>query len=1483
MFKKLLLALVALFCITAQAAIPPGTVVKQGIPAVKARGEVKGHFKIRTASTVLGGNAAIAGDVAIKPQSPLKIPKAGDGVKMPDLVGSVVQSNSGLAVGIYSIDENGLNPIKTGYTMNASNGGAALDGKYICCFMDQFNGQVYGAYYRIFDMSDWTLVAQNYNADFDMMSECMTSDGSVIYGCFYNKELSGYELGTMSLDPVARTGTIRVITKPYSALACSPDALYGIYGDGTLVAIDRTTGDETVLSNTGIVSDYLTSAAFDTKSGLLYYASCNDSETALYSVDFNNGYSVSRICDLKGEVCGMHIIAPLAEDDAPAAVADLSVSFAKGSLQGNASFTMPSVRFGGGELAGDLSYKVMADNAEVAVGTAPAGSSVKADIQVAKAGMYKFTVITGNSAGNSPASNKVGMWVGPDKPFAPANVDIAYNDGKFNVTWDAVTSSVNSGYFDAERVKYTVTRYLNGVRDAVVADGISATQYDDAVAAPERLTIYTYKVFATFEGTASDETKSNAVVMGDIIPPYTNGFATADDFLPFTTIDANEDYATWNWHESGSALMGFSMDKDLDDWLMSAPVRLEAGKAYRLSVDARGESEYYTDIFEVRMGTGKGAADMSTELIGATQLTDAIYRTYYSLITPKATGTYYIGIHAMSKKNMGSVYIDNFTIEAAIDDAAPAIVENVKFTAQPDGSAAIDLSFNAPARSIAGAELASIAEIKVVRDGEVVRTFTDVAPAARLAFKDAVGTEKTVHYTITASNDHGEGVPFDKDAYAGLKLPATPVDCRIVESATTPGHVTVTWNPLAQDIDGDFINSDLITYTMVDKNQQIVATGLTAEDAVNGWSADVVLPEDGEQALAIYYIFAENRVGRNPVNGFTDMIPVGNPYTLPFKESCPDALLEHVWMNEGAFWGTAQSCYQPVCMPQDGDKGMFYLEPFLAKENNLLLSGKMLIPDSDNVGLSFYYCGTADDLFDIAPAVRIIGGDTYYLTEPIHTNSVGTGWQRVFVPLDAFKGKMVQVGVNVNARSQQDYFLLDNIEVREFAAHDVAVSDFSVPSTMTVGVDNKATVTVTNMGTNEAGNITLQLLAGDEVAETINIGSLGVSVKKTVELTVRPDVTQKSAISYRVKAVYDGDEDLSNNQSEVRTVEFTASRLPVVTIDGSVADRQVTLTWQAPVADATTEQVTDDLEDYDSFAIGNAGDYSFYDIDGDETFGLEGGIMFENQGQAMSYIVFDTKGVDDAYYDNVKGYAHSGSKCLAAFSSVSKGNDDWLISPELPGIAQTISFWHRSVNTNYGYDQFEILYSTTGNTPADFVKYDEAYASGLGWSKIEASLPEGTKYFAIRCISYQTLAWLIDDISYTRGTPGYTVIGYNIYRDGVKINDSVVTDTSYVDDLSEVSDADRHSYNVSAVYAEGESGLSNVYDANMSGVGSIAADNISITAGNGVIVVNGADNVTVYGIDGKTCATARGNAAIAVRPGFYIVKADNKVATVTVR
>jgi len=1447
-----------------------------GASAIGSTADVKATFKFRGAHSVRteqssklkSANHQVSGSVLASKKVAKVAPKE---VKLPNLIGSVVQSNSGLNIGIYSITANGLSPIKTNYTMNAANGGAALDGMYICCFMDQYQGQVYGAYYRVFDMSNWSLVQQNYQADFNMMSECMTSDGNDIYGCFYKNDLSGYELGTMALTPQPqRTGTICSLSAPYIALACDAQNLYGLYGDGKLVQINKQNGTETQLANTGVVSTYLSSAAFDSKTRILYYANCTDSETALYSIDFNNNYATAKVCDLSGEVCGMHLIAPLAEDGAPAAVGDFAVEFGEnGSLSGNATFTMPTKTFAGEDLSGELNYKVFASGVECAAGKAEAGAAVSVPVQVEKAGKYKFTVVITNTVGDSPASNNTTLWVGPDEPSAPIGASLQYADSKFEISWNAVTESMNNGYFDASRVTYTVTRYVNNEKDAVVAEGISALTCQDEVNAPESFTTYTYEVVASFEGVSSVGTMTNAVSLGNIVPPYKNEFNTETDMDAFTVTGGN---AIWTY-SNGEVVSGYDMWNDVDTWLTTKAVKLEAGKAYKFSIDAHGE-DYYTDVFEVKMGNS--SSELTTQIIEETTLKDGVYRTYYGDITVETTGLYYIGVHCLSAKNMGSVHVDNFTIGAPISTSAPASVENVKFTAQYDGSTAIDVSFNAPAKTIAGEALTAITKVEVFRDGNLVKTFENAQPGAALSFKDGCeNTEGTYHYLIVATNSEGAGMPYEANAYAGLKLPAAPQVCNVVENKDTYGEVTVTWTPLNTDVDGDAIDPSLITYTIVDVNEQIVAEGLTAEDA-KGWKHQTGV-EQGTQQWAIYYVFAKNRIGLSPTNGFTQMIPVGAAYTVPFKESCPEALLSSIWMKEGlGFWGTAQSCYQPVCMPQDDDMGMFYMEPFLAKDNNLFLSGKIQLTESDNLALSFYYCGTTEDLFDLCPVVRIPSGETYYmLDEYIHSNSAGTGWQRVIVPLAAFKGQTVQVGLNVNNRSNQDYFLMDNVEVRDFSDKDVAVSDFVAPAIAPAGGNVKMTATVANMGTKAVNDVAVELYADEELVETVNVASLGLGESKDVDINTHIDVQATGSINYQVKVVCEGDTILDNNVSNVMTITVVESKLPGVTIAGETEGNTVTLTWDAPVSEGSEETVTESFEDYESFAIGKAGDFTFYDIDGDRTFGIDNN-TFPNANQPMSYIVFDASQVS-----GVSGFAHTGNKALAAFASQSMANDDWVITPLLNGKAQTISFWCKSYLTRYGFDQFEVLVSSTGTDVKDFTRLGDVRATTGAWAKEVVDVPEGTKYVAVRCISFMLDAFLLDDFTFTKGSPSYDVLGYNIYRNGEKINTELVTDTQYVDN---VAGRANYEYNVTAVYAEGESAFSNTYVmGSPTGINGTQVANISISATKGTIYVNGAQRVAIYGVDGKLYHNGIGNVAAAVHPGVYIVKADNKVSKVSVR
>ena len=101
----------------------------------------------------------------------------------------------------------------------------------------------------------------------------------------------------------------------------------------------------------------------------------------------------------------------------------------------------------------------------------------------------------------------------------------------------------------------------------------------------------------------------------------------------------------------------------------------------------------------------------------------------------------------------------------------------------------------------------------------------------------------------------------------------------------------------------------------------------------------------------------------------------------------------------------------------------------------------------------------------------------------------------------------------------------------------------------------------------------------------------------------------------------------------------------------------------------------------------------------------------------------------------------------------------------------------------------------------------EKHVVPTSWTKSEYALPEGTKYFAIVASSTDGYATLIDDINYLPASSAalqLSLVGYNIYRDGIKVNATPVPTTQFTDEVGGA-----HTYNVTAVYDKGEARFSN--------------------------------------------------------------------------
>ena len=146
---------------------------------------------------------------------------------------------------------------------------------------------------------------------------------------------------------------------------------------------------------------------------------------------------------------------------------------------------------------------------------------------------------------------------------------------------------------------------------------------------------------------------------------------------------------------------------------------------------------------------------------------------------------------------------------------------------------------------------------------------------------------------------------------------------------------------------------------------------------------------------------------------------------------------------------------------------------------------------------------------------------------------------------------------------------------------------------------------------------------------------------------------------------------------------------------------------------------------------------------------------------------------------------------------------------------------------------------------------------------------------------------MLDDFTFisTKNAVPPSLIGFDIYRNGEKLNSDLL-DEGYYEDVVPADGI--YSYAVLTHYDQGVSSSSNVAEVTVGASGIEAATTgITIAATDKAIVVSGAEGkaITVSSIDGKTIFAGEGNAVttVSVGQGIYIVKAADTVAKIIVR
>lgn len=980
-----------------------------------------------------------------------------------------------------------------------------------------------------------------------------------------------------------------------------------------------------------------------------------------------------------------------------------------------------------------------------------------------------------------------------------------------------------------------------------------------------------------------------------IIPPYSENFATVDGFNSFSTINANNDSSEWlYWNNQGCALCPFNQTLPSDDYFITRPIMLEKNKTYRFKCKMWQRGETFPEAFSIKMGYEPTISGLSNTLIGKTYITNGEKKLIDIKITPERTGIHYIAIHGCSDTNAYGLCLDDIEISSGADINSPERPE-IAITPDYGGNISAEIKITAPRIDLSGNNINSLKQVILFRNGEQIKIFSDVLPGNTIIYTDYPNTSGYHTYSALAANSYGNGHEIAATAYIGINYPAPPSNVKIMETSNL-GEVTMTWDAPKTDIDGNPINPELVSYMighrMSGVNLSIVNRGIKG----TSHTFYAIDPENEPQKFVSYLIFSETTCGvTDNIITQTTYIPVGKPLQLPYHETFGGNELSPLFMSSSSSY--SKWVLKDEIQDQDGD-GKYLFYDGTIRSIGSMTTGKIAISGDNPVFSFWYYClENAEDVIEIL----VDSGSGF---EKIQDVCIGEGnpytWTNATVPLNQYIGKNIQLCL----RYQPVEYLLaiDNLCIDNQNAIDLYAKSISAPNHANPDVPFEINVSVQNNGSTNPSEFSVDLYRNGTKIKTITMTD-GIAPQARVSIKFEDRVPSVyESIEYHAVVNCLNDSDLSNNTTTSTSVDIIQLDFPVATNLSAKSDNNsILLSWNAPTIIRENINKSDDIESYTAFSSGlessqvdidNIGLWTTIDNDGATNYVIQTAgkaLSFPNANTATAFIVFNANkaGVPESVMNRWKG--HNGSEqCFLSTASIRSANDDWLISPLLTGEEQEISFFAKSVISDYGLESFEILYSTSGTSIPEFKLINSVSEVPTEWTEYRYNLPEGAKYFAIRCTSDDRYAFLVDDISFKMSNPhkSLELKGYNVYRNKERINVHPISSTIHTD-ICPVSDQ-YHTYNVTALYSTGESAPSNeVTVSTTSGIDDISSDNLTITTKNGCIIICGANGrkIKVYTPDGITTFNdnVTSDIHINVNPGIYIIDTVTDVFKVLVK
>ena len=899
--------------------------------------------------------------------------------------------------------------------------------------------------------------------------------------------------------------------------------------------------------------------------------------------------------------------------------------------------------------------------------------------------------------------------------------------------------------------------------------------------------------------------------------PYRNTFETEEEQSQVAFYDANGDNCTFHIFDEGTnkcVRYEFHNYNAPDEYAVFPGFELKADKTYHVKVDAKHDGYNY-EHFEIVAGEVAKASALNIKVLDSGEFDHKSYETYeIPEFSVEKDGTYYFAVHNITPRNGYYLFIDNFSVSEN-DPMAPDVVTDLKIVPNENGEKKATVSFVLPKKTIGGSTLSANLNVKVSCDDALAYTTTKAA-GSTVSCEVEVANSAVHKFSVSTDYDNHYSAEIYVKEFVGEDYPS-----KVINTAGYDRNdkVELSWEPPKTGVNGLPVNPKTLTYNIyrvdviewggsvipvVNKEDPYV-TGLAATTYTMDYETNV-----GKQDIKYFAISAVGELGE----GETEFAYVltGEAYDMPFHEEFPNGFNVYWWernCDDDTYYETGGGW-----VTEYGDKFAFTCfgipGGWISAE-----TGKICLNGAKNPTVTIDYAG------DVASKVSIIvtKPDGGTITKQF-TSEITADFTRVTVPVAEYANEP-WVRVKVLAEfDKQGIFSFTNVNVVDLYNVDLQAT-INAPESVKAGKDIDMTVAAWNLAEAANGDYTMQLYANGELYQEFEPAKLGFFEARSFDLTIPTSVFTVGKTTFKLVVDCDGDENPDNNVATAVVDVLGDDVCPVDAVGATEVDGGVLVDWSmeenVPVLyheDFETTKMYDQkvadwtLVDADNCAIGTMG-------------------SLEIPFSKASWFSLDQS--DEILSNYTTNNAYSGDKYMSTlYNKNGEKNDDWMISPELPGTEQTISFFAHTYG-NFGMETIEVLYSTTDKELSSFVSLgkqdvpydlDETVLPPIAkWFEYTFDLPEGAKYFALRCVSDNVYALFVDYVTFTRLRAIPT--GYNVYVDGMLSGTAAADAREFLcrNHLTE----GYHTFSVTALYGAAESSPLSI-DIKTAGIDDITTD-----------------------------------------------------------